>query len=556
MNVRETVSGNESVELRRPAEVLDALVLGGGFGGMYMLYRLRELGLKVTALEAGSDVGGAWYWNRYPGARCDVESLVYSYSFSPIIDAEWRWSERYAAQPEILRYMSFVCDRLDLRKDIHFNSRLASARYDKETNLWTFVTEGGDVYTARHFISSAGPISAPIWPDIPGRESFKGELYHTALWPRNEPDLAGKRVGVIGTGSSGTQLIPLVAEQAKHLTVFVRTPNYHALANNRPLTDADQERWGHMRDSVRRRLRTWEILGSGDLFMSEEELATRKHPGDHYTAEQRREILRRRWEFGGAVMPRAFADVMTNEAVNEEICSFLREKIAEIVKDPETAEILTPRTFKFGTKRICVGTNFYETFNRDNVEAVDVKANPIERFTEKGVVVGGKEIELDVVICASGFDAVTGALTVLDIRGADGQAIKDVWSHGSETYLGFGVAGFPNLHMIGGPGSPSVLVNVVMANEYQVDWIANLIDFMRRNNHQRIDVDPDAQAKWAQTVRDAVKGTVLENAESWYVGINVPGKARGILAYAGGIANYIKACDAVAESGYEGFRFS
>ena len=523
---------------------------------MHMLYKSRELGLKAIALEAGSDVGGAWYWNRYPGARCDVESLVYCYSFSPVIDAEWRWSERYAAQPEILRYMRFVCDRLNLRKDIRFDSRLVRADFNEASNLWTFVTEKGDSYAARHFVSSAGPISAPIWPEIPGRETFRGELHHTALWPRTEPDFTGKRVGVIGTGSSGTQLIPLVAEKADHLTVFVRTPNYHAPAINRPLTDEDQQHWERIRDKVRARLRTFEVVGSGDVFMSDEDMATRNHPGHHYTAEQRREIFQKRWEFGGTVMPRAFADVMTNLEINEEVSSFLREKVAEIVEDPKTAEILTPRTFRFGTKRICVGTNFYETFNRDNVEAVDVKANPIERFTEKGLIVGGEEIELDAIICASGFDALTGALTVIDIRGVDGRSIKDAWAHGADTYLGFGIAGFPNLHMIGGPGSPSVLVNVVMANEYQVEWIAGLIEHMSQHRLERVDVDADAQAKWSQTVRDAIKGTVLETAESWYVGANVPGKARGILAYAGGIANYIKACDAAAAQGYEGFRFS
>lgn len=334
---------------------------------------------------------------------------------------------------------------------------------------------------------------------------------------------------MIGTGSSGTQLIPLVAEKAGHLTVFVRTPNYHAPAINRPLTDEDQQHWKRILDKVRARLRTFEVVGSGDVFMSDEDMVTRNHPGHHYTAEQRREIFQKRWAFGRTVMPRAFADVMTNLEINEEVSSFLREKVAEIVEGPETAEILAPRTFRFGTKRICVGTNFYETFNRDNVEAVDVKGNPIERFTEKGLIVGGEEIELDAIICASGFDALTGELTVIDICGVGGRTIKDAWAHGADTYLGFGIAGFPNLHMIGSPRSPSVLVNVVMANEYQVEWIADLIEHMRRHRLERVDVDADAQAKWSQIVRDAIKGTVLETAESWYVGANVPGKARGMV---------------------------
>lgn len=537
-------------------DVLDALVLGGGFGGMHMLHELRQMGLKVLALEAGTTVGGAWYWNRYPGARCDVESLVYCYSFSPIIDAEWKWSERYAAQPEILRYMNFVADRLDLRKDIRFNSRLVKASFDKASRLWTFVTEKGDIYRARHFVSSAGPISAPIWPDIPGRDTFKGELYHTALWPQTEPDFTGKRVGVIGTGSSGTQLIPLVAEKAKHLTVFVRTPNYYANANNRPLTEADFAWWKENRDRVRARMRSAEIIGSGDVAMSDEMLATRRQSGSDYTKDERRDILEKRWQFGGATMPRAFADILTDRDLNDEVGAFLREKIAGIVKDPATAETLTPRNIYFGTKRICVGTNFYETFNRPNVTAVGVKKTPIERFTEKGIVVDGREIELDVVICASGFDALTGALTVIDIRGEDGQSIKDVWAKGSDTYLGLGVAGFPNLHMIGGPGSPSVLVNVIMANEYQVGWISRLVKFMRDRNFSRIDVDPAFQKKWSQTVKDVIGGTVFTSADSWYVGTNVPGKAKGILAYAGGIVEYKKACDAVADKQFEGFVFS
>ena len=536
--------------------VLDALVLGGGFGGIHMLHQLREMGLTVVALEAGTGVGGAWYWNRYPGARCDIESLVYCYSFSPIIDDEWSWTERYATQPEIVRYINFVCDRLDLRKDICFNSRLVKATFDEEAGFWTFYTENGDVYRARHFVSSAGPISEPIWPDIPGREKFKGEIYHTAKWPQQEPDFRGKRVGVIGTGSSGTQLIPLVAEQAKHLTVFVRTPNFYANANNRPLTDSDQAWWMQNRTRIRERLRTSEIVGSGDVFMNDEMLATRLRKGDEYSENERREILEKRWQFGGATMPRAFVDILTNHELNDEISGFLRAKIAHIIKDPATAEIMTPRNIYFGTKRICVGTNFYETFNRPNVTAVGVKKTPIERFSEKGLVVDGKEHEFDVIICASGFDAVTGALTVIDIHGVDGKTIKDVWSKGSDTYLGIGVAGFPNLHLIGGPGSPSVLVNVVMANEYQVGWISRRIKYMRDHGLTRVDVDPEYQAKWSQTVKDVIQGTVLVSADSWYVGTNVPGKAKGILAYAGGMVNYKQACDAAAERKYEGFVFS
>jgi len=535
--------------------VYDALVLGGGFGGMHMLWQLREMGLKVVGLEAGSNVGGAWYWNRYPGARCDVESLVYCYSFSPVIDAEWKWTERYAAQPEIRAYMSFVCDRLDLRKDIRFDSRLTKAVFDTTTNLWTFTTQNGDTYTARWFISSAGPISAPIWPDIPGRDTFKGELYHSALWPRDkEPDFKGKRVGVIGTGSSGTQIIPLVAEQASHLSVFVRTPNLYAPALNRPLTEDDYAKWATVKDRVRKQLRRFEVVGSGDIFIEEELIELRNHSGLEFTPEQRRQILERRFAYGGATIPRAFSDVVTNQQINDEISDFLREQVTRTVKDPKTAKILTATEVAYGTKRICVGTNFYETFNRDNVEAIDVKATPIERFTEKGVMVGGREIELDVIICASGFDALTGALTVIDIQGEGGKTIKQAWADNCDTYLGYGVAGFPNLLMIGGPGSPSVLVNVVVANEFQVEWIAGFLDHMRKSGIERFDVDSAAQKQWAQKVKDVIKGTIVEQSKSWYVGANVPGKAQGIMAYAGGLGNYIDECNRVADAGYPGFR--
>lgn len=550
-----TVTDKSSVA-HESDEVFDALIVGAGFGGMHMLHQLRADDFSVIALEAGETVGGAWYWNRYPGARCDIESLVYCYSFSPIIDEEWTWSERYATQPEILRYMNFVCDRLDLRKDIRFDSRVTSAKFDEATAMWTFKTEKGDIYRARHFVSAAGPISAPIWPDIPGRDTFKGEIYHTALWPREEPDFAGKRVGVIGTGSSGTQTIPIVAETAGHVNVYVRTPGFYANANNRQLTDADRAWWDEHKERIRTRLRKSEIVGSGDVFMDDEMLATRSVPSTQFTKEQRREILEKRWEFGGATMPRAFSDILTNREFNQEVCQFLENKISGIIADPATAEIMTPRNMYFGTKRICVGTNFYETFNRPNVSAYAVKETPIERFTEKGIVVGGAEHELDAIICASGFDALTGALTAIEITGTGGQTIKGAWAKGADTYLGFGVAGFPNLHMIGGPGSPSVLVNVVMANEYQVGWISDLLKHMRDEGYTRVDVDPAAQERWTDEVNGVIQGTVFTSADSWYVGANVPGKARRILAYAGGIVDYTRACDAAVSNGYEGLSFS
>jgi len=539
------------------ANALDALVLGAGFGGLHMVHELRKAGLNVLGVEAGSDAGGAWYWNRYPGARCDVESLVYSYSFSPIIDAEWKWSERYAAQPEIQRYLSFVCDRLDLRKNYRFNTRIIKAHYNEGDSRWYFTAEDGTTtFSAKYFVSAAGPISAPIWPDISGRENYKGTLLHTAMWPANDsPNLEGKRVGVLGTGSSGTQLIPEVAKQAKELLVFIRTPNYYSPANNYPLTESHLAKWKEIKDRVRARLRTFEVVGSGDVFMEENMMSTRNFPGHHFSKKERLDIMKSRWSYGGTVMPRAFSDVMTNPEINQEISDFLKQKVSETVTDPVKAELLTPKGFAFGTKRICIGTQFYETFNRDNVRAIDVKSQPIERFTEKGVVVGDKEVELDAIICASGFDALTGALTKIDIRGIGNQSIANTWANGVHTYLGVGVPGFPNFFMIGGPGSPSVLVNVVMANEYQVEWITKLIGYIESAGFNRCDVHPESADDWSRTVKNAIKGTVLEGADSWYVGANVPGKKREILAYAGGIRNYISACDQVAQTNYAGFGF-
>lgn len=534
----------------------DVLVLGAGFGGLHALHALREKGLRVLCIEAGSDVGGTWYWNRYPGARCDVESLVYCYSCLPEIEAEWRWSEKYATQPEIMRYLQFVADRLGLRPDIRFDTRLKAARFDEESDSWDFECEDGTTFRARHFVSAAGPLSEPNFPDIPGQEDFRGQIIHSGRWPEEDPKLEGKRIGVIGTGSSGTQIIPVVAKQASQLTVFVRTPNYNVPARNAPLTDGDYEAWDKIREQRFAQLRTFEIIGNGDVFMDEALGRTRFESGHDYTPEQRLDVMERRWQNGGGIVGRAFSDTLTDREINDTVSNFLRAKVKEVVKDPRVAEILTPKTHPYGVKRVCVGTDFFETFNRDNVDVVDVRATPIERFTERGVIVDGREIELDVVIAACGFDALTGALSAIDLRGVDGRTMSQVWSDGPKTFLGIGVAGFPNLHMIGGPGSPSVLVNVVTNNEVQVEWIAGLIEYMEENGLTRIDVEPEAQSAWTRKVNDAIKGTLLEGAESWYLGANIPGKPRVILPYAGGIVAYREACNASRKAGYQGFAFS
>ncbi|WP_150293209.1 flavin-containing monooxygenase [Sphingobium estronivorans] len=543
-------------ENSRDSEILDVLVLGCGFGGLHGLYRLREDGHRVIALEAAPEVGGTWYWNRYPGARCDVESLAYCYTFSPVIDAEWRWSERYAARNEIVSYLKWVADRLDLRKDIRFNSRLTKAHFDTNAALWHFETEGGETYRARHFLAAAGPLSAPIMPDIPGLDNFRGEVIHTARWPETYPDFAGKRVGIIGTGSSGTQVIPIVAQQCEKLTVFMRTPNFYSPAHNRPLTAADHAWWEENREKTRDRLQKGQRWGGGDLMLDDEINDAMYKKASEFSAEQRRQIYEARHANGGGVVGWAFADAMIDKEVNEEAGNFLREKVRAVVDDPAAKDKLTPRGFAYGTKRVTVGTAFPETFNRPNVELIDVKSDPIQSFTERGAMVGGREIPLDFLIAASGFDALTGALTAIDVRGDAGQSLKEIWADGPQTYLGISVRGFPNMYMIGGPGSPSVFTNVVMTNEMQVEWISDLIGYCEAHGHARCEADADAQAGWTEKVNGLVKGNLWESAESWYVGANVPGKPRVILAYVGGYAAYKAECDAICDAGYPGFRFS
>lgn len=543
-------------DTRHDGDILDVLVLGAGFGGLHALHRLRADGRTVIALEAAPDVGGAWYWNRYPGARCDVESLVYCYTFSPIIDAEWRWSERYAGQREIQRYLRFVSERLDLRKDIRFDSRLAKAHFDKDAQLWNFETEGGARYRARHFLSSAGPITTPIMPAIPGLDRFNGQIIHTARWPQDDPDFAGKRVGIIGTGSSGTQVIPIVAPQCETLTVFMRTPNFYSPARNRPLTAADYEWWERNRELTRHRLQISHRWGGGDIMLDSEVNDAMFCTASTFSAKRRREIYEARYANGGGVVGWAFIDAMADKGVNDEAADFLREKVRDVVADPAVAEKMMPRGFAYGTKRVTVGTDFPEAFNRDNVELIDVKAEPIERFTEAGAIVGGREIPLDILITASGFDALTGALTVIDVRGEDGRSLKQAWSDGPHTYLGISVHGFPNMYMIGGPGSPSVLTNVVMTNEMQVEWISDLIKHVEDQGLTRCEATPQAEDAWTEKVASLVKGNLWETADSWYVGANVPGKPRVILAYAGGYTAYKAECEAISKAGYPGFAFS
>jgi cyclohexanone monooxygenase len=525
----------------------DAVVVGAGFAGMYMLYRLRERGFRVHVFEAADNVGGVWYWNRYPGARCDVPSLAYSYSFSEELQQEWEWTERYASQPEILRYAEHVADRFDLRRDITFGTRVTSAVFDEQSASWTVTTDTGARVSARYLIPAVGCLSATQTPQLPGAESFRGQTYHTGNWPHTPVDFTGRRVGVIGTGSSGIQAIPLIAEVAERLVVFQRTPNFSLPARNRPLTAEEiretKSRYAQIRAEMRRTPAgaLHPSTGKGVLEVSEQERIAE---------------LERRWEIGGTGFMAAFTDILRDADANRAVADFVRGKIRQIVKDPEVAERLCPKDHPIGAKRICVDTNYYETFNRPNVELVDVRATPIRELTPNGLRTSEAEYELDIIVYATGFDAMTGSLTRMDIRGPDGTSLADAWRDGAATYLGLAVAGFPNMFVVTGPGSPSVLVNCIMAAEQHVEWISDLLEHLRDRGANRIEAERDAQDEWVAHVNEVANRTLYPQANSWYVGANVPGKPRVFMPYVGGLNVYRERCDEVAAAGYRGFRIT
>jgi cation diffusion facilitator CzcD-associated flavoprotein CzcO len=531
------------------AGVFDALIIGAGFAGMYQLLCLRDrLGLKAQVLEAGDGVGGTWYWNRYPGARCDSESHSYSYYFSDELLRDWNWSERYPEQPEILRYLNHVADRFDLRCDIRFGTRVAAARYDEAENLWRVTTEGGETLAARFLITAVGCLSTANVPKIPGFESFEGEWYHTGQWPRDGVDFAGKRVGQIGTGSTGIQAAPVIAEQAAHLTVFQRTANYSVPARNGPLSEEFLRWTKEHADEIRR---TMHSTTNGHPFTISPRSALDATP------EERMAIYEAAWAKGGLQFRAAFQDILVDKAANETAAEFIRAKIREIVKDPETAAKLTDFDHPFAAKRPPIDTAYFETFNRDNVALVDVRASPIERITPHGIRTRDAEYPLDVIVFATGFDAMTGPLLNIHIHGRGGVALKDAWEAGPRTYLGLGVAGFPNLFTITGPGSPSVLCNMPVAIEQHVEWITDCIEHMRGRGLGRIEADPGAVDRWVAHVNEAADATLLPQASSsWYLGANVPGKPRVFMPYAGGMGQYRGICEEVAAKGYEGFVLS
>lgn len=530
------------------ADPVDAVVVGAGLSGLYQLHRLRRLGLSALVLEAGDDIGGTWYWNRYPGARCDIESLSYSYSFSPELDQEWEWSERYASQPEILRYIHHVADRFGLRGDVALRTRVTRAGYDRDRHLWQLSTDTGRTVTARFVILATGCMSVPKDPGIPGADSFTGAIHHTARWPREHVSFAGKRVAVIGTGCSGVQAVPVIADEAASLTVFQRTPAYVLPAHNRPLEAAETARFKARYPEFRRAQR---LSRGGTVF----EPPTRSALEADET--ERTAVYEAAWGAGFLNgLLRTYTDILTAEKANETVAEFVRAKIRSIVTDPATAELLSPRTYPFATKRPCLGTGYYATYNRPHVTLVDLRTTPIESITPRGIRTSAGEHVLDMIVFATGFDALTGSQLAIDIVGKDGVNLRDRWAQGPRSYLGLVSAGFPNLFSVLGPLSPSVLTNIAVSLEQQVEWITDCITHLRRNGVTEIDATPDAEAGWGEHVAEVAARTLYPAVDSWYTGANVPGKPRVFLAYAGGLDRYREECDAVARNGYTGFTLS
>lgn len=534
-------------ESRSTTSMLDAVIIGAGFSGLYQLHQLRDqLGLSVVVLEAGEGVGGTWYWNRYPGARCDSESYSYCYSFDPALEQEWSWTERYPEAAEIRRYLGHVADRLNLRRDIRFNSRVTAASFDDATNLWTIRTEGGEAYKARFFITAVGCLSSANIPNIPGLERFEGEWYHTGRWPHEGVDFAGKRVGLIGTGSTGIQATPAIAEQAAQLTVFQRTANYSVPARNAPFTAEAQGKIKANYRAIREKMRS---SINGHPYDIQEESAL------DVSADERQRRYEAAWEVGGLGFRGIFGDLLKNKEANDTASEFIRAKIRSIVKDPETARILTPTDHPFASKRPPIDTNYFETFNRPNVSLVDVRAAPIQEITPRGIRTSEREYELDVIVFATGFDAMTGPLLAMDITGSGGRSLRKDWAAGPRTYLGLQVPGYPNMFTVTGPGSPAVLCNMPVAIEQHTQWITGCIRHMQENGLTRIEADLRATEDWVAHVNDAANETLLPMANhSWYLGANVPGKPRVFMPYAGGMARYAKTCEEVARDGYRGFR--
>lgn len=528
------------------AEELDAVIVGAGFAGMYMLHRLRGLGLRVRVFDIAGDVGGTWYWNRYPGARCDVESLNYSYSFDEELQQEWHWTERFAGQPEILSYASHVADRFDLRRDIRFQTRVTQARFIDAEGRWLVATDRGDRVRAQWLVMASGCLSLPRTPDFKGLDGFEGRWFHTGRWPHEKVSFAGERVGIIGTGASGIQCVPEIAGEAKHLFVFQRTPSFSIPARNGPMDPAHEADIKGRYAAYRR-----EALETSSGVVRDKVIADSPLT---LSPEEREAAFERLWQKGGTGMLKAFADLGINKQSNDIAADFIRRKIRAKVKDARNAALLSSQTDPVGTRRVSLDTNYFETFNRDNVTLVDVKADPIAEITETGVrTQGGAHYEVDSLVFATGYDAITGPLLDLDIVGRDGLRLRDKWSGGPRSYLGLMVAGFPNMFTITGPGSPSVLTNMIVSIEQHVDFICGLLEAAGARGAALIEADEAAEVDWVRHVNEVASKTLHVIANSWYRGVNVPGKPHIFMPYVGGFHNYRRHCLKLAEEGYPGF---
>lgn len=525
---------------------LDAVVVGAGFAGLYLIHRLTRDGFTVQGYETGDDVGGTWYWNRYPGARCDVESMDYSYSFDPEMEQEWEWTERFATQPEIFRYLRHVADRFDLKRHIAFNSTVESAIWNEETRRWSISAEGQAPVSAQFLVMATGSLSAGKAPEIKGLDRFAGETYFTGNWPRQEPDFVGKRVGVIGTGSSAIQAIPILAERADHLTVFQRTASFTIPAYNRPLTQEEKEERKANYRAYRERMR--KNPGPGVEFESTGKAVF------EVDERERREAFERAWQIGGPGFNAIFTDTLIDPEANEAAAEFIRGKITEIVEDEEIARTLQPTGYPVGSKRLAVDTGYYATFNRPNVDLVDLRRTPIVQVTEEGVKTSAGLTKIDVLVLATGFDAMTGSFLRVDITGRDGRTLKEKWKAGPRTYLGLMSAGFPNCFFIAGPGSPSVLSNMVLSIEQHVEWVSDCVTTMRNEGKVVIEAEEGSENDWVETVNENAAGTLFIKGNSWYLGANVPGKPRVFMPYIGGVGPYRQIAEKVAAQGYRGFR--
>ena len=529
-----------------PAETVDAVVVGAGFSGMYQLHKLRDMGLSVKVFEAGEDVGGTWYWNRYPGARVDIESMAYSFSFSKELEQDWVWSEKYSPQPELLRYAQHVAERFDLKRDISFNTRVESAHFDEDNNEWLVTTECGRRVRARYLVMATGVLSAAKTPDIAGRDSYKGETYQTGLWPKEGVDFTGKRVAIIGTGSSAVQSIPLIAEEADELVVYQRTAAYSTPAFNRPLTNSEIDTMKGNYDQYRQEQR----LSPAGIINPERQLERVMD----VPKEERQRRFEEAWDEGLLTgLMSTFSDIQLDEEANHEVAEFIRDRIRNTVQDRQTADDLTPKAYPYATKRPCIDTNYYETYNRENVSLVNLRRTPIETITETGIETSDGAREFDAIVYATGFDAMTGPLLRVDIRGRGGKRLVDAWIDGPRSYLGIAIHGFPNLFTITGPSSPSVLSNMLVSIEQHVDWVSDCIGWMNENGKTAIEPSDAAERDWAEHTAHLAGMTLFPQADSWYMGANVPGKPRMFLAYVGGVGAYRLICDQIAATGYHGF---